>query len=146
MYQSITIVGRLGQDPDLRMTASGTAVCSLSVGVSETWTKDGKKQERTDWFRVTAWDKLAEICGKYLAKGSLVMFVGRMQQETYEKNGEKQYVWKLVAKEMKMLDSKKDTDDRSPYVPPGSSQARNGSKGPTVNNYSPGTDDSGIPF
>lgn len=146
MYQSITIVGRLGQDPDLRMTASGTAVCSLSVGVSETWTKDGKKQERTDWFRVTAWDKLAEICGKYLAKGSLVMFVGRMQQESYEKNGEKQYTWKLVAKEMKMLDSKKDTGDRNPYAPPGSSQARQSSNGPTVNNYKPRTEDDEVPF
>jgi single-strand DNA-binding protein len=112
MYQSITIVGRLGQDPEVRMTPSGATVASLSVGVSEKWTaKEGEKKERTDWFKVTVWNKLAEICGKYLKKGALVMFVGKMQQETYEKDGQKQYVWKLVASEMKMLGDKKESSE-----------------------------------
>ena len=126
MYQSITIVGRLGQDPEIRMTPSGAQVASLSVGVSEKWTsKDGQKQERTDWFRVTAWQKLAEICGKYLKKGALVMFVGKMQQSSYEKDGQKVYKWDFIASEMKMLDTKRDDGGGSrggeaAYVPPGS--------------------------
>lgn len=109
MYQSITIVGRVGQDPELRHTQSGAQVVSLSVAVSDRWTaKDGQKSERTDWFRVTAWQKLAEICGKYLKKGSLVMFVGKMQQSSYEKDGQEVYQWTLVASEMKMLESKRE--------------------------------------
>ena len=121
MYQQITIVGRLGQDPEVRMTATGVPVASLSVGVSEKWTgKDGKKQERTDWFRVTAWQKLAEICGKYLQKGALVMFVGKMQQSTYEKDGQKMYKWELIASEMKMLGDKRENSSASggSYQPP----------------------------
>jgi single-strand DNA-binding protein len=127
MYQQITIIGRLGQDPEVRMTGSGQAVASLSVGVSEKWTsKDGQKQERTDWFRVTAWQKLAEICGKYLKKGSLVMFVGKMQQSSFERDGQKVYKWDLIASEMKMLGGKSD-DSHAPassqggaasYAPP----------------------------
>jgi single-strand DNA-binding protein len=121
MYQQITIVGRLGQDPEVRMTPSGAAVAQISVGVSEKWMgKDGKKQERTDWFRVTAWQKLAEICGKYLKKGALVMFVGKMQQSSYDKDGQKVYKWDLIASEMKMLGDKRENAPASggSYQPP----------------------------
>ena len=153
MYQSITIVGRLGQDPEVRMTPSGIAVASLSVGVSEKWTgKDGQKQERTDWFRVTAWQKLAEICGKYLKKGSLVMFVGKMQQSSYEKDGQKVYKWELVASEMKMLDTKR--DDAGPrgaetaYVPPGAGSYNPPSYAPTGYDPPPsrGGSEDDVPF
>ena len=153
MYQSITIVGRLGQDPEVRMTPSGIAVASLSVGVSEKWTsKDGQKQERTDWFRVTAWQKLAEICGKYLKKGALVMFVGKMQQESYEKDGQKTYTWKLIASEMKMLDSKRDDGGGSrqaePSYVPGSGAASYNA--PAYGGYDPaparGGSEDDVPF
>ncbi len=108
MYQSITIVGRLGQDPEVRMTPSGQACANVSVAVSKSWTnRDGKKEERTEWFRVTAWGKLAEIVGKYLKKGALVMFVGEMQTRSWDgTDGQKHYRTELIANEMKMLGGK----------------------------------------
>lgn len=109
MFQQIIIIGRLGQDPEVRMTQTGQAVASLTVACSEKWTgKDGKREEKTTWFKVVAWSKLAEICGKYLKKGSLVQFVGKMEQRTWDKDGIKQYSWELVASDMKMLDSKRE--------------------------------------
>jgi single-strand DNA-binding protein len=114
MFQQIIIIGRLGQDPEVRMTQTGQAVASLTVACSEKWTgKDGKREEKTTWFKVISWGKLAEICGKYLKKGSLVQFVGKMEQRTWEKDGVKQYSWELVASDMKMLDSKKDDSPRA---------------------------------
>jgi len=109
MFQQIIVIGRLGQDPEVRMTQSGQAVATLTIAASEKWTgKDGQKQEKTTWFRTIAWGKLGEICGKYLKKGALVQIVGKMEQRTWEKDGVKQYSWELVASDMKMLDSKRD--------------------------------------
>lgn len=114
MFQQIIIIGRLGQDPEVRMTATGQAVASLTVACSEKWTgKDGKREEKTTWFKVVAWSKLAEICGKYLKKGSLVQFVGKMECRVWERDGVKQYSWELVASDMKMLDSKRDDAPRA---------------------------------
>lgn len=74
MFHQITIVGNLGRDPELRYTAEGKAVCSLSVATSEKH-GDGFK---TTWFRVTAWEKTAEACAKFLSKGSKVFIQGRL--------------------------------------------------------------------
>jgi single-strand DNA-binding protein len=114
MFQQIIIIGRLGQDPEVKMTPSGQAVANTSVACSEKWTgKDGQKQEKTTWFKVISWGKLAEICGKYLKKGALVQFVGKMECRVWEKDGVKQYSWELVASDMKMLESKKDDSPRA---------------------------------
>jgi len=114
MFQQIIIIGRLGQDPEVKMTPSGQAVANTSVACSEKWTgKDGNKQEKTTWFKVIAWGKLAEICGKYLKKGCLVQFVGKMECRVWERDGVKQYSWELIASDMKMLDSKKDDAPRA---------------------------------
>lgn len=81
MYQKITLVGNLGRDPEMRYTPDGTPVTNLNVAVNRKWTdSDGEKHERTTWFRVTAWRRLAETCNQYLAKGRLVMVVGEMQE------------------------------------------------------------------
>ena len=68
----VFILGRLGQDPELRYTSSQTPVCTLNVATSESWTRDGQKQEQTEWHRVIVWNKAAENCSKYLAKGRAV--------------------------------------------------------------------------
>src|SRR5688572_5118875 len=79
MYQSITIVGNLGKDPELRYTPSGQSVCSFSVATSRQYTaKSGEKVKETVWFRVSAWGKLAEVCNQYLTKGSKVLVVGQL--------------------------------------------------------------------
>jgi single-strand DNA-binding protein len=81
MYQQLTLIGNLGNDPEMRYTPSGVAVTSFSLAVSRSWTgKDGQRQEKTIWFRVNAWDKLAETASQYLTKGRQVFVVGELEE------------------------------------------------------------------
>ncbi len=81
MYQQITLIGNLGRDPVMRYTASGVPVTSFSVAVSRSWTgSDGQRQEKTTWFSVTAWQRLAETCNQYLTKGQRVLVVGEIEE------------------------------------------------------------------
>ena len=76
------VLGRLGRDPELRYTPSGQAVASFTLATSETWNdREGKRQERTEWHRIVAWGKLAEICGQYLTKGRQVFVEGIMRPD-----------------------------------------------------------------
>jgi single-strand DNA-binding protein len=100
----VILVGRLGTDPEMRYTASGTAVCRLSVATSRNFTdKQGNRQEETAWHRVEAWGKLAEICGQYLSKGRQIYIEGRLKYGSYEKDGVKHYTTDIVAENMQML-------------------------------------------
>jgi single-strand DNA-binding protein len=102
------IVGHLGQDPKIQHLPSGGAVTSISVATSESW-KDkntGQQQDRTDWHRIVFFNKLAEIAGQYLKKGSKVYIEGSLRTRAWEKDGEKRYTTEIVASEMQMLDSK----------------------------------------
>jgi single-strand DNA-binding protein len=82
MYQKVIVIGNLGQDPELRYTNEGTPVVSFPVATNERWTdKDGVQQERTTWFRISAWRRLAETCNEYLSKGRQVMVEGRMNPD-----------------------------------------------------------------
>lgn len=84
MYQKITLVGNLGQDPEMRYTPSGQAVCNMTVATDQRYTNgDGEKIEKTTWFRVTVWGKQAENCHKYLHKGRQVMVEGRLIADDY---------------------------------------------------------------
>ena len=100
MINCCTFIGRLGRDPETRYTAAGKAVASFSIACSE-----GKgDNERTEWVNVVAWEKLADICAQYLAKGSLVYISGRMQTRKWQdKDGGTRYTTEIVAREMKML-------------------------------------------
>lgn len=103
MLNQCNFIGRLGRDPEVRYTQSGKAVSSFSIACSE---KRGG-EETTEWVNVVAWEKLAEICGQYLAKGSLVFISGRMQTRKWQdKEGGTRYTTEIVAREMKMLDNK----------------------------------------
>jgi single-strand DNA-binding protein len=102
------ILGNLGQDPKMQNMPSGGAVTSISVATSESW-KDkntGQQENRTDWHRIVFFNKLAEIAGQYLKKGSKVYIEGSLRTRTWEKDGEKRYATEIVASEMQMLDSK----------------------------------------
>lgn len=102
----VIIIGRLGQDPEMKAISQGATVTRLNVATSENWTdKNGQKQERTEWHRITVWGKLAEICGKYLAKGRQVYVEGRLQTNSYEKNGVKMYSTEIVATTVQFLGS-----------------------------------------
>lgn len=84
MYQMLTIVGRLGKDPEMRYTSSGTPVCSFSVATDRVWNNEqGVKQEETTWHNVTTWNKQAETCAQYLTKGSMVMVTGTVKARGY---------------------------------------------------------------
>ena len=81
MINKVFIIGNLGGDPEIRYTTNGNAVCNFSVATTEKWRgQDGQMQEQTDWHRVTAWGKLAEICNQYLSKGSRVYITGSENQ------------------------------------------------------------------
>ncbi len=82
MYQKVIIVGRLGQDPEMRYTPSGQPVTSFSVATDRRWTDQaGQQQERTTWFRVSVWGKQAESCNQYLVKGQQVLVEGQMNPD-----------------------------------------------------------------
>ncbi len=82
MYQKIVLIGNLGRDPEMRYTADGTPVTSFSIATNEKWTgRDGEQQERTTWWRISAWRRLAETCNQYLSKGSQVLVEGRMNTD-----------------------------------------------------------------
>ena len=96
---SVTLIGNLGADPELKSTQSGRSVCNLRLAVNESWKdKGGQKQERTEWFNVVAWAEQGENCAKYLSKGRQVCVVGRLQNRTWEdKDGQKRYATDIVA-------------------------------------------------
>src|SRR5690625_1587464 len=107
------IIGRLGQDPDVRYTQSNTAVANLSIATSERYKdKQGEWKENTEWHRVVAWGRLAEICQEYLKKGSQVYIEGPIQTRQWEdKEGQTRYTTEIKALTMTMLDSKGGGDD-----------------------------------
>lgn len=102
------IIGRLGQDPDVRYTQSNTAVANMSIATSERYKdKSGEWKENTEWHRVVAWGRTAEICQEYLKKGSLVYIEGPIQTRQWEdKDGQTRYTTEIKALTMTMLDSK----------------------------------------
>jgi len=102
----VIIVGNLGADPEIRYTTSGTAITSLSIATSESWTdkQSGEKQERTEWHRVKLFGKLAEIAGEYLKKGRQVYIEGSLRTDKYtDKSGVEKYSTDIIANDMQML-------------------------------------------
>ncbi len=99
------VIGNLGSDPEVRSTSSGTRVATLSIATSRRWNdRSGEEQERTEWHRVVAWDKLAEICEQYLSKGDRVYIEGRIEYRQWEgDDGRTRYTTEIRAREMIML-------------------------------------------
>jgi single-strand DNA-binding protein len=115
------IVGTLGQDPDVKYTASGSPVVNISVATNENW-KDkqtGEAQERTEWHRIVIFGKLAEIAAQYLKKGSQVYFEGKIQTRKWQdKSGQDRYTTEIVANEMQMLGGRPGGGGTVPFDPP----------------------------
>lgn len=105
MVNKVILLGNLGQDPDLRYTAGGTAVANLSMATSEKYKdQSGEWVEKTEWHRLTAWGRTAEICGEYLSKGSRIYIEGKLQTRKWtDKEGNDRYTTEVVVREMKML-------------------------------------------
>jgi single-strand DNA-binding protein len=104
----VILVGNLGADPELRRTPSGTAVCTMSVATNRRYTdKSQQVQEQVEWHRVTAWDKLAELCKSYLTKGRRVYVEGRIKHSSYnDKAGQKRYSTEIVSDTVVFLDGR----------------------------------------
>jgi single-strand DNA-binding protein len=111
----VIIVGRLGTDPELKTVGSGQQVARLSVATSENWVdREGQKQERTEWHRIVVWGKLAEICGRHLAKGRQVYLEGRLQTRSWEdQQGQKKYATEIIANNIQFLGAPGEQRDNS---------------------------------
>ncbi len=101
----VILVGHLGKDPEVRQIAPNQTVCQFRIATSENWVdKAGQKQERTEWHSIVVWGKMADICGKYLAKGRQVYVEGRLQTRSWEdQQGQKRYTTEIVASTVQFL-------------------------------------------
>ena len=107
-----SLIGNLGADPEVRSTGSGTRVATLSMATSRRWTsRAGEQQEKTEWHRVVCWDRLAEICERYLKKGDRIYTEGRIEYRQWEgKDGQTRYTTEIRALELIMLGGAGDRD------------------------------------
>lgn len=101
----VILLGRLGQDPELKYTPGGSPVCNFSLATTESWTdKAGAKQEKTEWHRVVVWGKLAELCNQYLSKGRQAFLEGRLQTRSWDdKDGNKRYTTEILASTVQFI-------------------------------------------
>lgn len=135
----VILLGNLGKDPETKYMSNGEAVTNITLATTETWKdKNGEKQEKTEWHRVTFYRKLAEIAGQYLKKGSQVYIEGRLETRKWtDKSGVERYTTEIIAHEMKMTGSK-----------PGQSEQRQPEKAAPKQNSGSGFEDmdDDIPF
>jgi len=112
MLNKIMLIGNLGKDPELNVTAEGTPVTKFSLAVNRKYkANSGELKEETEWFNIVAWRQLAEICERYLHKGSKVYIEGRLTQRKYtDKDGVQRIAVEVIASDMQMLDSKQPDD------------------------------------
>jgi len=104
----VILIGNLGRDPEVRSTASGIAQATFSIATSERWDdKDsGEKRERTEWHKIVAWRRLAEICGSYLKKGSQVYIEGKLQTRKWtDQDNNERYTTEIIAQNLQILGS-----------------------------------------
>lgn len=144
----VMIIGRLGADPEMRYTPSGSPVTTFRVATSRQWKdSNGETREETEWFSTVAWNKLAEICNQYLTKGTRVYIEGRLQTRSWEdtQSGQTRYKTEVIANDMIILDNRegrpgRDSDDFGP--------SRDTGRSPRGGHTSPPQDigDEDIPF
>jgi single-strand DNA-binding protein len=113
----VILVGHLGKDPEVRHLDGGVTVASFPLATSETYNKDGKRVEQTEWHNIVLWRGLAEVASKYLQKGKLVYIEGKLRTRSFEdKEKVKKYVTEIVAENFTMLGRKSDFE-QSPITP-----------------------------
>lgn len=123
----VILVGNLGNDPDVRYMPNGGAVANVSIATADSWMDkaSGQRQERTEWHRVVFFNKLAEIVGEYLRKGSQVYVEGRLQTRKWEKDGIERYSTEIVASDMQMLGSRNTGGDNTAAYQQNAAPAQN---------------------
>lgn len=116
----VIIIGRLGQEPEMRNTQGGQSVCNFSVATTESW-KDkatGQKQEKTEWHKIVTWGKTAELCNQYLSKGKQLYLEGKLQTRSWEdKEGQKKYSTEIVASSVQFIgEGKGKQENQQPQI------------------------------
>jgi len=109
MLNKVTLIGRLGADPEVRYMPSGGAVTNINLATSRRWKdrQSGERREETEWHRVAFFNRIAEVAGEYLRKGSLVYVEGRIRTRKWQdQSGQDRYTTEIIAEQMQMLDSK----------------------------------------
>jgi len=141
----VILIGNLGRDPELRYTQSGQAVANFTLATTESWNKrEGGREERTEWHRIVAWARTAELCAQYLSKGRTVYIEGRLQTREWEnREGQKQKTTEIVAVNVQFLGSPRGSGaGGGPSGGPGSAEG----EGPGPGNDGPPPGDDNIPF
>lgn len=111
----VILVGNLGKDPEVRYTSGGKAVADFSIATSESFGKGSEREEQTEWHRVVVWDRLAELCGQHLRKGSKVYVEGKIQTRKWtDKQGAERFTTEIIAKQVVFLSPKGDSGRREP--------------------------------
>jgi single-strand DNA-binding protein len=108
----VILIGRVGRDPEVRYTPSGSPVATFSVATDESFKdRSGQQQQHTEWHKIVAWNKLAEICGEYLTKGKQVYIEGSIRSRQWEdQSGNKRTSYEIIARSMQMLGSRADAE------------------------------------
>lgn len=141
----VILIGNLGRDPEIRYTPTGAAVANITLATSESWKdkQSGEAVERTEWHRIVFYERLAEIVGEYLRKGSKVFVEGRLQTRKWQDKttGQDRFTTEIIANNMQMLDSKgAGAQEASSFEKPAASQSTQDAA-PSLDNF-----DDDIPF
>ena len=141
----VILIGNLGDDPELRYTGSGTAVCNMRLATNESYTdRDGNEVQKTEWHSVVAWERLGEVCNEYLEKGSRVYFEGSLQTREWEdRDGNTRYTTEVKAREMMFLDAQGEAPGGAAPDRTGPDRKQQPKKDSTEEHFEP---DSELPF
>jgi single-strand DNA-binding protein len=141
----VILVGHLGKDPEVRHLEGGTTLVNFPLATSETYNKDGKKIEQTEWHNIVMWRGLADVAAKYLQKGKLVYIEGKIRSRNYEdKEGNKRYITEIVAENFNMLGKRNENDGNGGHQVSNTQQSASKSEGQLVDFNDDGSDD--LPF
>ena len=141
----VILIGHLGKDPEVRHLEGGATLVNFPLATSETYNKDGKKVEQTEWHNIVMWRGLADVAAKFLQKGKQVYIEGKLRSRNYEdKEGNKRYVTEIVAENFTMLGRKNENEYSNGNVQHSNNQNPSKSEEQMVDFHEDGTDD--LPF
>jgi single-strand DNA-binding protein len=141
----VILIGHLGKDPEVRHLEGGTTLVNFPLATSESYIKDGKKIEQTEWHNIVMWRGLADVAAKYLHKGSLVYIEGKIRSRHYEtKEGNKRYITEIIAESFNMLGKRNEGDANNSDQPANNQPTSSKSEGQFVDYKEGGSDD--LPF
>lgn len=114
----VIVMGNVGNDPEIRQTSSGQSVCNFNVATNESYEdKSGQRKDRTEWHKIVVWSKLAEICAEHLKKGNQVLVEGKLQTNSWEKDGKKNYSTNIVASNVVFMSkNEKKIQSKDPFA------------------------------